>query len=101
MITLLLLVRATYMYGVVLYAHPVRGESHNQRNTTREVATQSTAPVIFCWLYTNMGLSKVGNVYTSPGPWLTPGSLSCGCTQQDLPSQPFLDNLVMWLDHRS
>ena len=38
-ISLLLLVRATYMYGVVLHAHPVRGESHNQRNTTREVAT--------------------------------------------------------------
>jgi len=28
MITLLLLVRATYIYGVVLHAHPVRGESH-------------------------------------------------------------------------
>jgi len=28
MITLLLLVRATYMYGVVLHAHPARGESH-------------------------------------------------------------------------
>jgi len=27
MITLLLLVRATNMYGVVLHAHPVRGES--------------------------------------------------------------------------
>jgi len=41
MITLLLLVRATYMYSVVLvlHAHPVRGESHNQRNTTGEVAT--------------------------------------------------------------
>jgi len=39
MITLLLLVRATYMYGVVLHTHPVRGESHNQRNTTGEVAT--------------------------------------------------------------
>jgi len=39
MITLLLLVRATYMYGFVLHAHPVRGESHNQRNTTGEVAT--------------------------------------------------------------
>jgi len=39
MIILLLLVRATYMYGVVLHAHPVRGESHNQRNTTGEVAT--------------------------------------------------------------
>jgi len=39
MITLLLLVRATYMHGVVLHAHPVRGESHTQHNTTREVAT--------------------------------------------------------------
>jgi len=40
MITLLLLVRATYIYmGVVLHAHPVRGESHNQRNTTGDVAT--------------------------------------------------------------
>ena len=38
-ITLLLLVRAIYMYGVVLHAHPVRGESHNQRNTTGEVPT--------------------------------------------------------------
>jgi len=28
MITLLLLVHATYMYGVVLHTHPVRGESH-------------------------------------------------------------------------
>jgi len=36
---LLLLACATYMYGVVLHAHPVRGESHNQRNTTGEVAT--------------------------------------------------------------
>jgi len=41
MITLLLLVRATYMYGVVLHSHPVRGESHIQRNTTGEVATTS------------------------------------------------------------
>jgi len=39
MITLLFLVRATYMCGVVLHAHPVRGESHNQRNTTWGVAT--------------------------------------------------------------
>jgi len=27
------------MIGVVLHAHPVRGELHNQRNTTGEVAT--------------------------------------------------------------
>jgi len=29
------------MHGVVLHPHPVRGESHNQRNTTGEVATQA------------------------------------------------------------
>jgi len=44
MITLWLLVRATYMYGVVLHAHPVCDESYNQRNTTGEVATAT------CWL---------------------------------------------------
>ena len=32
-----------YTYdGVILRAHPVRGESHNQRNTTGEVATEAT-----------------------------------------------------------
>jgi len=41
MITLLLLVRGTKIHGVVLHAHPVRGESHNQRYTTEEVATTS------------------------------------------------------------
>jgi len=30
--------RYTY-HGVILHAHPVRGESHNERNTTGEVAT--------------------------------------------------------------
>jgi len=40
MTNLLLLVRATYtVYIFVLRAHHVRGESHNQRNTTGEVAT--------------------------------------------------------------
>ena len=37
-----MLVRATYMYGAVLHAHPVRGESHNQRNTTGEIATEGS-----------------------------------------------------------
>jgi len=33
-----------YTYdGVILPAHPVRGESHNQRNTTGEVATVFSA----------------------------------------------------------
>jgi len=37
-----------YTYdGVILPAHPVRGESHNQCNTTREVATLSS----LCHLY--------------------------------------------------
>jgi len=30
-----------YGDGVILHAHPVRGESHNQRNTTVEIATTS------------------------------------------------------------
>ena len=30
-----------YTYHVILPAHPDRGESHNQRNTTGEVATTS------------------------------------------------------------
>jgi len=30
---------APHICGVVLHAHPVRGESHNQRSTTGEVAT--------------------------------------------------------------
>jgi len=47
MITLLLLVHTTYMYGVVLHAHPVRGESHIQRNTTEEVATQPTKTSLY------------------------------------------------------
>jgi len=37
---LLLLARAwCYSSCVILHAHPVRGEPHNQRNTTGEVAT--------------------------------------------------------------
>jgi len=42
MITLLLLVRATYI-SVILHAHPVRGESLIQRNAKREVATAQTS----------------------------------------------------------
>jgi len=33
---------APLIYIFVLHAHPVRGESHNQRNTTAEVATISS-----------------------------------------------------------
>ena len=38
------------MYGVVLHAHPVRSESHNQRNTTGEVATILTFLLLCRWL---------------------------------------------------
>jgi len=31
---------APLICGVVLRAYPIRGESHNQHNTSREVATQ-------------------------------------------------------------
>jgi len=57
MITLLLLVHATYMYGVVLHAHPVRGESYNQRNTTGEVATVS------CWQLSGDHLPRLLHYY--------------------------------------
>jgi len=30
-------------HGVILHAHPVRGESHNQRNNTGQVATALNA----------------------------------------------------------
>jgi len=57
-ITLLLLVRATYM-GVVLRAHPVRGESHIQRNTNREFATAPTAAICLLLLKTTItGFSR-------------------------------------------
>ena len=40
-----------YIYnGVILHAHPVRGESHNQRNATGEVATLPFN-VLLCCLY--------------------------------------------------
>jgi len=45
MITLLLLVRATYI-RVLFFAHPVRGESRIQRNTNGEVATTHVLIVI-------------------------------------------------------
>jgi len=37
------------MCGVVLHAHPVRGESHNQRNTTGEVATRAGSEILAIW----------------------------------------------------
>ena len=52
-ITLLLLVRATYIYIFVLRAHPVRGELHNQRNTTGEVAAIALPVVVVFLLSTN------------------------------------------------
>jgi len=41
----LIIACSRYIYnGVILHAHPVCGESHNQRNTTGEVAT-----VVLCF----------------------------------------------------
>jgi len=42
MLTISLIIACSrYIYnGVIVHAHPVRGESHNQRNVTGEVATQ-------------------------------------------------------------
>jgi len=37
------------------------------------------------WLHSETGPSKVGDAITPPGPWTTFGSLSRGCSQQDLP----------------
>jgi len=34
--------------GVSLHAHAVRGESHNQRNTTGEVAAVATSKIFVC-----------------------------------------------------
>jgi len=49
---------APHIYIFVLCAHPVRGESHNQRNTTGEFATplvlivlKLTVTVFICLLY--------------------------------------------------
>jgi len=40
----LIIACSRYTYdGAILYAHLVRGESHNQRNTTGEVATALNA----------------------------------------------------------
>ena len=51
--------------GVILHAHPVRGESHNQRNTTGEVATLPTVgpeksiTPIWCGRRPDFGISGV------------------------------------------
>ena len=37
-------------YGVILHAHPVRGESHKQRNTTGEVATSQKLTMVATFL---------------------------------------------------
>ena len=58
MITLLLLVRASYLYGVVLHAHLVRGESHNQRNTTGEVATLQSLKIIIWYKKLSFGMTS-------------------------------------------
>ena len=57
MITLLLLGRATYMCGVVLHAHPVRGESHLKQHHRRGCNNipsflQQTNRTFFVWRLT-------------------------------------------------
>jgi len=57
-----------YVYNsVILHAHPVRGESHNQRNAAGEVATQSTPA---CGLthgcVTMFSGSQVYKLYSAP-----------------------------------
>jgi len=53
-----LLVRATYIYGVVIRAHPVRGESHIERCANRKSSAALPATVYNCRLAT----SKFGKV---------------------------------------
>jgi len=43
---------APHTYIFVLRAHPVRGESHNQRNTTGEVATEDYVISLSQWFLT-------------------------------------------------
>jgi len=66
LITLLLLVRATYIYIVVLRTHPVRGESQVQRNASGEVATafsgMSFLPQCKAWNF-----SRLSQLYL---PWV-------------------------------
>ena len=64
-----------YLYnGVILHAHPVRGESHNQRNTTGEVATVSSvfdvAYVVSSVKVVSVGVGRGGG---ATGPSSTPG----------------------------
>jgi len=59
-------------YGVILHAHPVRGESHNQRNTTGEVATADTSRSSLIrersrWYSANVTEAKLGIPKSSPG----------------------------------
>jgi len=37
-----------------------------------------------CWLHTKAGPSKVGNVITPSGPWMTSGPLSRRCSRKYL-----------------
>jgi len=47
---------APRIYILVLHAHPIGGESHNQRNTTGEVATASAGaqPIRLFWSDTDI-----------------------------------------------
>jgi len=57
--------RYTYN-GVILHAHPVRGESYNQGNTTGEVATVSKIFVkAVCIFMTNKTAARIENILVS------------------------------------
>jgi len=61
------------MYSVVVHAHPVRGESHNQRNTTGEVAT---AAIYLIWIIpVRLNRKRYPNPNIRPD--LTPKSGTC------------------------
>ena len=57
-----------YIYnGVILHAHPVRDESHNQRNTTGEVAT--TSPTFYNEPHRSHVLCVKVEIHTTSTSW--------------------------------
>jgi len=59
---------APHTYIFVLRAHPVRGESHNKRNTTGEVAT--TSPPFYNEPHRSHVLCVKGELRTTSTSWL-------------------------------
>jgi len=61
------------MYGVALHAHPVRGDSHNQRNTTGEAATLPRLSGILPGFSTNQNFWGCAGTHCSPASCTTGG----------------------------